>query len=82
MRLRIGKWIELALHFGSPDRVSSLPDRYLVHAVVRCGTSQWHHGPVCTAPAAQHFVASNPRTQPHLSFYTESESMAPGFLWR
>ena len=82
MRLRVGRWIELAIHFGSPDRVGLLPDRYLVHAVVRCGTSQWHHGPVCPVPAAHHHAASVPRPQPHLSLHTDPESMAPRLLWR
>lgn len=47
MWFRIGKWIELGLHFGSPDKSGEVPSRYLIHARVRWGEYEWYHGPVC-----------------------------------
>lgn len=81
MRLRLGIWLELTIHFGSQDRASLLPDNYLVRATVRCGTSQWYHGPGSPTPSGGHASSSVPVSRPQLS-YTEPESMSPRILWR
>lgn len=81
MRLRLGIWLELAIHFGSQDWANFLPDKYLVHAAVRCGTSQWSHGPGSPTPSGGYASFSDPVPRPHLS-YTEPESMSPRILWR
>ncbi len=45
MWLRLGRWVELGVHLGTRNRRSELLDRYLVHAAVRIGKSEWYHGP-------------------------------------
>lgn len=81
MRLRFGIWLEIAIHFGSQDRASFLPDKYLVNAAVRCGTSRWYCGPGSPTPSSGYTSSSDPVPHPHWS-YTEAESMSPQILWR
>jgi hypothetical protein len=45
MWLRLGRWVALGVHFGTQNRRTEAPDRYLVHASVRFGKSEWYHGP-------------------------------------
>lgn len=83
MWLRLGKWIELGVHFGSPNRRGQAPDGNLIHAAVRFGTSQWYHGPVPLAPpAADHDASSGPGPEPYQYRHTEPEFVAPRLLWR
>lgn len=37
MLLRFGKWIELGIHFGSPNRAGDVPDTHVIHAAIRFG---------------------------------------------
>lgn len=82
MWLRLGKWIELGVHFGSANRHGQMLEGYLVHAAVRCGTSQWYHGPVPPTPAADQDASSTPAPQPHLYLHAEPELIVPPLLWR
>lgn len=45
MWLRVGRWVELGVHFGTRNTRLEVPDRYLVHASVRFGKSEWYHSP-------------------------------------
>lgn len=45
MWFRLGRWVALGMHFGTHNRRTEAPDRYLIHASVRFGKSEWYHGP-------------------------------------
>ncbi len=45
MWLRLGRWVELGVHFGTWNTRLEVPDRHLVHASVRVGNREWYHGP-------------------------------------
>ena len=45
MWIRFGRWVELGVHFGRQHRSLEVLDRYLVHASVRFGKSEWNYGP-------------------------------------
>jgi hypothetical protein len=45
MWLRVGRWVEFGVHFGTRNMRLEMPNRYLVHASVRFGKSEWYHGP-------------------------------------
>lgn len=45
MWLRLGRWVELGVHFGMRNMRLEASDRYLVHASVRVGKREWYHGP-------------------------------------
>ncbi|MCC2641373.1 MAG: hypothetical protein K0S45_1786 [Nitrospira sp.] len=82
MWLRIGTWIELGMHIGSPDRRGEPPDRYLVHAAVRFGTTQWHYGPAPPNPTADPVASLQPAPQPTLVLHPEPELERRHLLWR
>ena len=45
MWVRFGRWMELGVHFGRQHRSVEVLDRYLVHATIRFGQSEWNYGP-------------------------------------
>jgi hypothetical protein len=45
MWVRFGRWLEVGVHFGRQHACFDALDRYLVHASLRFGTSEWNYGP-------------------------------------
>ena len=54
MWFRVGSWIELGVHFGSPNRPQAMPGRYLIHASLRWGEREWYGPARLNKTAHQH----------------------------
>ncbi len=79
MWVRVGKWIELSLHFGSPNSVGDVRDTRMIHVAIQLGTREWSRGP---RPAITSL--SIPSALPALPVQMPSEHEPPTSrrLWR
>ena len=82
MWLRLGKWMEIGMHFGSQNYRSTMPDRRLVHIAVRFGTSEWHHGPVPGTLTSDQHAYAGLSPQPRVSRRTAPDLLTQPLLWR
>ncbi len=82
MWFRIGKWIELGVHFGSPNKSGEAPGRYLIHARVRWRESEWHHGPVRIHETVHRDATLGTIPQRPVYFRATLEPVASPHLWR
>lgn len=82
MWFRIGRWIELGVHFGSPNKCGEVPSRYLFHATVRWGESEWYHGPVRLNKTAHHDATFGSIPPLPVYFRSKLEPTTQPHLWR
>lgn len=78
MWLRLGRWVELGVHFGTRNTPLEVPDRYCVHASVRFGKTEWYHGPD-RPEITRELNAHRSRTlDPHVDLYLDPEPLSWG----
>ena len=78
MWLRLGRWVELGVHFGTPNRRLDSADRYHIHAAVRFGKREWYHGPFRREPAEDINAHSSGCPQPPVELYPDPEPLSWG----
>ena len=82
MWFRIGKWIELGVHFGSANERGGIPSRHFLHATVRWGEIEWYHGPVRVNQPAHHEAFLRGTRSPRAHVSSQLEAMIQPHLWR
>jgi len=78
MWLRLGRWVELGVHFGTRNTRLEVPDRYLVHASVRFGKSEWYHGPDRPEMTGDLHVHHSRTLYPRVDRYPDAEPLSWG----
>lgn len=76
MWIRFGKWIEVGVHFGTQHTGFDVLDRYLVHASLRVGNSEWNHGP--DHPLGPTNTLSGHVPTPRIDLYPDPEPLRWG----
>ena len=76
MWIRFGRWLELGLHFGTRHTRFDELDRYLVHASLRFGNSEWNYGPDRALEPINTSLGTVPR--PRIDLYPDPEPLRWG----
>ena len=76
MWVRFGRWLEVGVHFGRQQACLDALDRYLVHASLRFGTSEWNYGPDRVRGPLNPAVSSLP--SPRIDLHPDPEPLRWG----
>lgn len=78
MWVRLGRWVEMGVHFGTRNVRLQVQSRYLVHVSVRFGNSEWYHGPNRLETSGDLNVEYSPGLAPRVDPYPDPEPLSWG----
>ena len=78
MWVRLGRWMEMGVHFGTPNMRLQVPNRYLVHVTVRFGKRLWYHGPIRLETSGVRNVECGPAVASRVDLYPDPEPLSWG----
>jgi hypothetical protein len=78
MWVRIGRWVEMGIHFGTGNRRLHVQNRYLVHVAVRLGKTEWYYGPHSLETSGNLSMVESASCTPHGEAYLDPEPLSWG----
>jgi hypothetical protein len=76
MWIRLGRWVEMRVHFGTWHMPLHTPNRYLVYISIRFGKSEWYHGPHRLETSGYLRIEDGPSFPTHVGLYPDPEPLS------